>query len=80
MSKYNFTPQEAIAVIKNNWPDSRYTILSEALEMAVEALKKQTEKEPVGRNNKCCPECGLMFIRKVGYCGQCGQKIDWSEV
>jgi hypothetical protein len=31
--------QEAIKAIKSNWPDSRYTILREALDMAVEALR-----------------------------------------
>ena len=33
------TNEEAIAAIKNNWPDERYSILREALTMAIEALK-----------------------------------------
>lgn len=33
------TKEEAIEAIKCNWPDSRYTILREALDMAVKALE-----------------------------------------
>ena len=35
------TREEAIQAIKCNWPDSRYTILREALEMAISALRQQ---------------------------------------
>ena len=35
------TTNEAIEAIKCNWPDSRYTILREALEMAISALRQQ---------------------------------------
>ena len=35
------TRKEAIEAIKCNWPDSRYTILREALEMAISALRQQ---------------------------------------
>ena len=43
------TREEAIQAIKCNWPDSRYTILREALEMAISALRQQ---ECVGEVNK----------------------------
>ena len=33
--------EEAIEAIKCNWPDSRYTILREALDMAISALRQQ---------------------------------------
>ena len=33
--------EEAIEAIKCNWPDSRYTILREALDMAIYALRQQ---------------------------------------
>ena len=41
------TIEEAIEAIKCNWPDSRYTILREALDMAISALRQQdvTEKD-----------------------------------
>ena len=38
------TRKEAIEAIKCNWPDSRYTILREALDMAVKALEDVTDK------------------------------------
>ena len=43
--------EEAIEAIKCNWPDSRYTILREALDMAISALRQQdvTDKD-VGKN------------------------------
>ena len=43
------TKEEAIEAIKCNWPDSRYTILREALDMAISALRQQ---ECVGDVNK----------------------------
>ena len=35
------TRKDAIEAIKCNWPDSRYTILREALDMAISALRQQ---------------------------------------
>ena len=35
------TRKDAIEAIKCNWPDSRYTILREALGMAISALRQQ---------------------------------------
>ena len=43
------TRKEAIEAIKCNWPDSRYTILREALDMAVKAL----DAVPVVRCENC---------------------------
>ena len=43
------TRKEAIEAIKCNWPDSRYTILREALDMAVKAL----DAVPVVRCREC---------------------------
>ena len=43
------TREEAIEAIKCNWPDSRYTILREALDMAISALRQQ---ERFGESNK----------------------------
>ena len=39
------TNEEAIEAIKCNWPDSRYTILREALDMAIDALMEQEGKD-----------------------------------
>ena len=38
------TRKDAIEAIKCNWPDSRYTILRGALDMAVKALEDVTDK------------------------------------
>ena len=38
------TRKDAIEAIKCNWPDSRYTILREAMDMAVKALEDVTDK------------------------------------
>ena len=38
------TRKDAIEAIKCNWPDSRYTILREALDMVVKALEDVTDK------------------------------------
>ena len=38
------TRKDAIEAIRCNWPDSRYTILREALDMAVKALEDVTDK------------------------------------
>ena len=37
------TIEEAIEAIKCTWPDSRYTILREALDMAISALRRQDQ-------------------------------------
>ena len=45
------TREEAIEAIKCNWPDSRYTILREALDMAISALREQdVANKDVGKN------------------------------
>ena len=38
------TRKDAIEAIRCKWPDSRYTILREALDMAVKALEDVTDK------------------------------------
>lgn len=43
------TRKDAVEAIKCNWPDSRYTILREALDMAVKAL----DAVPVVRCREC---------------------------
>ena len=45
------TREEAIEAIKCNWPDSRYTILREALDMAISSLRQQdVADKDVGKN------------------------------
>ena len=66
------TRKEAIEAIKCNWPDSRYTILREALDMAIEALRQQ--------ENECVECSGIVYRQtnsgKIIPLGQrCGAKI-----
>jgi len=42
MNKY----QEAIKTIKSNYPDSRYSMLREALDLSIEVLKKAMPQKP----------------------------------
>ena len=45
------TREEAIEAIKCDWPDSRYTIRREALDMAISALREQdVADKDVGKN------------------------------
>ena len=44
------TNEEAIEAIKCNWPDSRYTILREALDMAISALRQQEHFRDLTKN------------------------------
>ena len=76
------TETEAIKVIKNNRPTSGYTILNEALVMAINALEKQIPKKPIKDKYvpelDFCPECGTE-VTNCNYCPHCGQKINWNE-
>lgn len=65
-----------------------------ALEVAVDALKKQAAKAPINKtrpddtascayencNIIVCPTCGgrLKLKSKGQYCDKCGQKLDWG--
>jgi hypothetical protein len=37
--------EEAIRIIKNNWPPSTYTMLQEALVLAIKALEQMDDTE-----------------------------------
>ena len=62
------TREEAIEAIKCNWPDSRYTILREALDMAVKALEDVT----VVRCRECKYRDGTLGQLNI----MCGQMHD----
>lgn len=65
---------------------------AEEIEMAIEALKKQTPKEPKGGKEdnlsvSYCPVCeaevgwsGRLAHGVSAYCPNCGQAIDWEGV
>ena len=56
------TRKDAIEAIKCNWPDSRYTILREALDMAISALRQQ---ETVANRNGLNEPLTLDELRKM---------------
>ena len=58
------TREEAIEAIKCNWPDRRYTILREALDMAISALRQQ---ERFDETNKALTLDELRSAYKFGY-------------
>ena len=67
-------PQEAIGIIKTNWPDKSYTILGEAMNAAIEALEKQVPKIDT---KEVCPNCQAWTwaASKEPYCCHCGQML-----
>ena len=76
------TSEEAIEAIKCNWPDSRYTILRDALDMAISALRQQdhfrdlTKKvEPLTNAQKIRSmsdeELGVWICKHALSCGCC---------
>lgn len=76
------TPDEAIRRIGVLGGDG-YINIDE--EMKAEAARKQVPVKPlpeeryfgIGR----CPRCHAVFLdRSTGYCGNCGQALDWGEV
>lgn len=85
------TAQEAIKKIEN-LPLMRFVAihgkgggeLAEALQMGIDALKKQIPTSPHyqydehGKSHEKCPKCGSFAIPSF-YCMICGQKIDWGD-
>lgn len=61
----------------------------DALQMGVDALKKQIQMKAVGTHyaHMRCPSCnhripsggGSSSRRRDNWCNYCGQKIDWSK-
>ena len=78
------TYEEAIKVIESNRPTAGYTILCEALDIAIEALEKQIPKKPYLDNDngiyekEYCPTCHRSLFPNDDHC-ICGQAIDWSN-
>lgn len=86
------TNQEAIETIKANYPDERYTMLREALDMAMGLLKAQEPVKAVadGEDSYMCNNCGTVIgwaewepggIEEVKYkfCPECGRAVKWDD-
>jgi len=57
--------------------------LINALDMAMEALKKQQPKKPVKRGETLfnCPNCSRRYMgvfMNPRFCSECGQALDWG--
>ncbi len=85
------TNQEAIQVLENNYPDSHFSRLREAVNVALQALEKQIPKKPIEQccYSVLCSSCGDELIVDVGngyydnwyykeVC-DCGQRIEWES-
>ena len=83
--------EEAIKGLKNLFSEHELTLPCtdslEILHMAIEALEKQIPKKPeeIRHFRMCnsyaglCPVCNGGANSEFQYCGDCGQKLDWSE-
>ena len=87
------TPEEAIKVLRfvldpydypNGEKSKCYQYDLEAINKAIEALKKQIPKKPYDTVH--CPLCKIevelqpVDTEQVTYCLHCGQAIDWSDI
>lgn len=83
--------QEALARIKEHRDihfhnELNAIYITEALDMAIEALEKQIPKKPLYENklDDCvvysCPVCKdeTMILNGDNYCTMCGQKLNWG--
>jgi hypothetical protein len=87
-------PREAINAIRVNMPTSgTYTVLTQALNMAIELFEKQIPKLPrPDDNGGCeyyeawieCPVCSESIPEYTAenetscYCIGCGQRLEWE--
>ena len=56
------TIEEAIEAIKYNWPDSRYTILREALDMAISALRQREHPQWISVKDRLPDYMGEVLV------------------
>lgn len=66
-----------IKLARKHYPEALDYI--EALEMAVEALEKQTPQKAIEDTARICQSCFGFVGYLYNHCQNCGQAIDWSE-
>ena len=78
------SPQEAIDVLKKNYPFERYEELREAVDEAIDALEKQIPMKMMevldisGRPIRVCGNCEDA-PGNGEFCRWCGQRIDFER-
>lgn len=84
-------PKEAIRRIKqynvvHSRKEKHFAVhITEALNMAVDALEKKIPKKPYSDNDngiyekECCPNCHRSLFPNDHHC-RCGQSLDWSDI
>lgn len=87
--------KRAREVISENIIDETAKNLVHDLEIAAEAIEKQTAKAPDIEGDGCdregniiydtwiCPCCGRYYeleFEEYKHCPECGQKIDWTDI
>ena len=79
--------QRAIEAIESNWPPSNYTVLREALTLAITALRQMRTSEP--EVFEPCGKCHALYAVRTyrdgkdlgyidimtNYCPNCGRKL-----
>ena len=85
------TNKEAIEAINANYPPENYTMLREALDMAIALLKEQEAVKPIlEQDSMVCGVCGHEVIwqkmlgdgiwadEELDYCPHCGREVKWE--
>jgi hypothetical protein len=80
------TNQEAIETIKANYPPENYSMLREALDIALAMLKEQeaatikrTKEHGFGVYGGICPKCRNWIQSAHSFCGFCRQAVKWDD-
>lgn len=76
---------EALETFKDGYSDSFRDAESEAYDIIVELIEKQTPKKPIDNGWLYC-QCGQPLLmeatsngKRFNFCPICGQAIDWGE-
>ncbi len=82
VGEVRMTNQEAIETIKANYPPVNYSMLREALDMAIALLKEQEAIKPKRSNishDWVCGKCGVFVSQLDNYCPRCGREVKWFD-
>lgn len=72
------TRNDAIDVLKANYPDAHYSELREAVDLAIKVLEEPERKKGrwLNKGGKiCCSVCGRTNFLAPNYCPDCGSEM-----